>query len=66
MTEAVKESGVKRRGFASMTPEKRQEIARRGGQNVQAKGTGHRWDSDKASEAGKKGRAAQLGAQPCT
>jgi len=53
-------NGIKNRGFASMTEERRKEIARNGGRAVQARGTGHRWDSDKASAAGKKGRAKQL------
>lgn len=55
---------IKKRGFASMTPERRQEIARKGGQRAQAVGTGHKWDSDQAQAAGRKGRAIQLG-KPC-
>jgi general stress protein YciG len=52
--------GIKRRGFASMSKERREEVARNGGRVVQARGTGHRWDADTASAAGKKGRAKQL------
>lgn len=52
--------GIKRRGFASMSEERRQEVARNGGRAVQAKGTGHRWDKKDAAAAGKKGRAKQL------
>jgi len=45
----------KHRGFAAMSPEKRQEIARKGGQTAQAKGTAYRWDSASARRAGEKG-----------
>lgn len=55
------EDGIKRRGFASMTPERRAEITRKGGKAAQAKGTAHKWDSEQAQIAGRKGRAKQLG-----
>lgn len=42
-------------GFASMTKEKRQEIARKGGQAAHASGTAHRFSSDEARAAGVKG-----------
>lgn len=57
------ENGIKRRGFASMTPEKRREAARNGGKAVQEKGTGHRFNSDSGRVAGRKGRAMQLEAR---
>lgn len=44
-----------KRGFAAMTPEKRREIAARGGRTAHAKGVAHRWTSDEASAAGKIG-----------
>lgn len=47
-----------RRGFASMSPERRREIARKGGFAAQAKGVAHRWDSIEASIAGRKGGMA--------
>jgi general stress protein YciG len=47
-----------KRGFASMTPEKRRLIASLGGKAAQAKGTGHRWTPEKAREAGSKGGKA--------
>ncbi len=47
------------KGFAGMTRERRSEIARRGGQAVQAKGTAHRWTSEEARAAGRKGGIAR-------
>lgn len=43
------------RGFASLTPERRRELASKGGKAAQAKGTGHRWNSKEARLAGRKG-----------
>lgn len=47
-----------RRGFASMSPEKRLEIAAKGGHAAHAKGTAHRFTAAEARAAGKKGGAA--------
>lgn len=44
-----------RRGFAAMSEEQRREIARRGGQAAQRKGTGHRFTPEEARSAGRKG-----------
>jgi uncharacterized protein len=44
-----------RQGFASMTPERRAEIAAMGGRQAQANGTAYRWTSESARIAGKKG-----------
>ena len=44
-----------RRGFASMSPEKQREIASKGGRAAHQKGTAHRWSSDEARVAGRKG-----------
>ncbi len=52
---------AKRRGFASMDPEKQREIARKGGRAAHEKGTAHRWDSDEARIAGRKGGEASHG-----
>jgi len=49
------------KGFASMSPERRTEIARKGGQTAQAKGTGHKWTVEQAREAGKKGGSLTQG-----
>jgi hypothetical protein len=40
------------RGFKAMHPLKRQELARKGGCAVQAKGTGHRWTAEEARAEG--------------
>jgi len=45
----------KKRGFAAMDPEKVREIAHRGGLAVHARGTAHRFTSEQAVEAGRKG-----------
>lgn len=46
------------RGFASLTPEQRREIASMGGRAAQEKGTAHRFTSDEAKSAGAKGGKA--------
>lgn len=48
----------KKRGFASMDPEKQREIARKGGQAAHRKGTAHRFTSEEARSAGQKGGKA--------
>ena len=45
----------KRRGFAAMDPERRREIARRGGQNVPAERRSFAIDRDLAMRAGQRG-----------
>lgn len=54
-------SGKQRRGFASMTPEKQREIARKGGKAAHAKGTAHQWTTDEAKDAGRKGGTVSRG-----
>lgn len=44
-------------GFAAMSPERRREIASKGGKTAWQKGTAHRFDSAAASEAGKRAQA---------
>ncbi len=46
------------RGFAALSPERRKAVAAKGGKAVQAAGTGHRYDSEAAREAGSKGGKA--------
>lgn len=46
-----------RRGFAAMTPEKRREIASKGGKSAHTAGTAHEFTAAEAIEAGKKGGA---------
>lgn len=43
------------RGFASLTPEQRRAIASAGGKAAHAQGTAHRFNSEEATEAGRKG-----------
>ena len=43
------------RGFASMTAEKKREIASKGGRAAHALGTAHKWTSEEAQAAGRKG-----------
>ena len=47
----------KGRGFQGMSPERRREVARLGGQRAHELGRAHRWTGDEASEAGRKGAA---------
>ncbi len=44
-----------RRGFASMSPDKQREIARKGGRAAHEKGTAHEWTPEEARAAGRKG-----------
>jgi general stress protein YciG len=50
-----KPSGISRRGFASMDPEKQKSIASKGGKAAHAKGTAHQFTPEEAREAGRKG-----------
>jgi uncharacterized protein len=50
----------KPQGLATLTEERRREIARMGGKAAQAGGRGHRWSPEEARAAGSKGgKAAQ-------
>lgn len=44
-----------KRGFASMSPERRAHIARMGGKAAHRQGVAHQWDATAAREAGRKG-----------
>lgn len=44
-----------RRGFASMSIERRREIASLGGKKCHLLGTAHKWTPEQAQEAGRKG-----------
>lgn len=46
-----------RRGFATLTPERRREIASQGGRAAHASGNAHEFTAEEASAAGKKRRA---------
>jgi general stress protein YciG len=43
------------RGFASMSAEKKREIASKGGKAAHAQGTAHKWTAQEAAAAGRKG-----------
>ncbi|WP_297163057.1 KGG domain-containing protein [Thermogemmatispora sp.] len=45
------------RGLAALSPERRREIASKGGRTSQSRGTAHQWTAEEASAAGKKGSA---------
>lgn len=50
-----------RRGFASMSPDKQREIASKGGRAAHEKGTAHKWTTDEARSAGRKGGQVSRG-----
>lgn len=49
------QNAKKPRGFAAMTPEARSEISRKGGKTAHAMGRAHRYTSEEARIAGRKG-----------
>jgi general stress protein YciG len=49
-------SNINKRGFASLSTERRKEIAGLGGKAAHKKGVAHTWDHTQAVAAGKKGR----------
>ena len=51
-----------RRGFASMDPEQQRRIASEGGKASHESGRGHRWTSEEARMAGRKGGQARRSA----
>ncbi len=46
------------RGFAVMDPERRRDLARQGGKAAHERGTGHRFTTEEAIVAGRKGGSA--------
>ena len=51
----ITEEGKKRQGFASMSLERRKELASLGGKAAHAQGKAHKWTPEEASIAGKRG-----------
>jgi general stress protein YciG len=51
-------TGKSKRGFASMDPEKRREIASKGGKAAHAQGSAHEFTREEARVAGRKGGEA--------
>lgn len=52
-------AGTNRRGFASMDPARRREIASQGGKAAHKKGTAHEFTTETARTAGQKGGIAR-------
>ena len=52
------EKEKKKRGFASMTLEKRREISKMGGISAHQQGVAHKWTNEEAKVAGSKGGLA--------
>ena len=52
-------NGKKRRGFAGMSREKQIAIASKGGKAAHAKGTAHKFTTEEAKLAGRKGGRAR-------
>lgn len=50
-------SNENKRGFAAMSPEKQKEIAGKGGRAAHEKGTAHKFTTEEARAAGRKGGA---------
>ena len=48
-------ANTSKRGFASMDRSKQREIASKGGKAAHALGTAHKWTSEEAQVAGRKG-----------
>ncbi len=48
----------KKRGFASMTPERVRELAAKGGKSAHAQGKAYQWNKEQAAKAGSKGGKA--------
>jgi len=49
-------NAIKKRGFASLSLERRKEVAASGGRASHAKGKAHKWTHEEAVVAGRKGR----------
>jgi uncharacterized protein len=49
------------RGFASMSEERKREISSLGGRTAHAQGVAHKWTSEEARAAGRKGGANRYG-----
>jgi uncharacterized protein len=45
----------KKRGFATMSPERQKQIASQGGRTAHQLGTAHQWNREEARQAGRKG-----------
>lgn len=57
----VPASGNSRKGFASLSPERRRQVASQGGKAAHMKGTAHEWTKAEAQRAGSKGGTISRG-----
>lgn len=57
-------AGNRRKGFATFSPEKRREVASRGGKAAHARGTAHEWSREEAARAGRLGASRRAGRTP--
>lgn len=57
----VSPPGKQRRGFAAMDPRLQRALASKGGKASHEQGTGHRWTSESARSAGRKGGLVSRG-----
>ena len=55
MADSSTSTGTSKRGFASMDPQRKREIASKGGRAAHEKGTAHEFSSEEARNAGRKG-----------
>lgn len=62
-TQPPKASGVSKRGFASMDPQRQREIARKGGASVPSEKRSFSQDRSLAAQAGRKGGEASHGSR---
>lgn len=62
-TTPTRASGVSKRGFASMDPERQREIARKGGASVPSEKRSFSQDRNLAAAAGRKGGESSHGAR---
>lgn len=53
-----KPTETKKRGFAALSPQKKKEIAQKGGQTAHRRGRAHKFTPEEAREAGRKGGKA--------
>ena len=60
-SQPTRPSGVSKRGFASMDPERQREIARKGGASVPSEKRSFSQDRSLAAQAGRKGGEASHG-----
>lgn len=66
MTRTSRTGGTARRGFAAMDTERQREIASLGGRAAHQSGNAHRFTSEEAREAGRKGGQASRNGRSAT